>query len=80
MSDATPAASLSGALGDVIKKILGPTAEYLGDELKAYAQKRRENAGKIVLNAEKKLGNKINSPGQVPPKVFKTIRTYASFI
>ena len=61
MSDTTPATSLSGALGDVVKKILGPTAEYLGDELKlAYTQKRFENTGKVFSNAEKKLGDKLD--------------------
>ena len=79
MSDNTPATSLSGALGDVVKKILGPTAEYFGDELKEYAQKRRENVGKIASNAQKKLGDKLDLPGQVPPKVFKTIVNEGSY-
>ena len=31
------------------------------------------------MNTEKKLGNKINRPGQVPPKVFKTIMNEGSY-
>ena len=62
-----------------LSKILGPTADYLGGQLKEFTQKRIENVGKIFSNAEKKLGNKIDSPGQVPPKVLKTIINEGSY-
>ena len=64
---------------DGVAKILGPTAEYLGDELKVFTQKRVENVGKIFSNAEKKLGDKLDRPGQVPPKVLKTIINEGSY-
>ena len=64
---------------DGVAKILGPTADYLGGQLKEFTQKRIENVGKIFSNAEKKLGNKIDSPGQVPPKVLKTIINEGSY-
>ena len=64
---------------DGVAKILGPTAEYLGDELKAFTQKRIGNMGKIFSNAEKKLGDKLDRPGQVPPKVLKTIVNEGSY-
>ncbi len=64
---------------DGVAKILGPTAEYLGDELKAFTQKRVEKVGKIFSNAEKKLGDKLDFPGQVPPKVLKTIINEGSY-
>ena len=57
---------IAGGLGylgkDVVNKILGPTAEYLGQQLKEYAQKRLENTSEIFSNAEKKLGDKLNRP------------------
>ena len=56
---------------DVISKILGPTANYLGEELQSFAQIRLENLKKIFNNAQKKLGNKINNSGSVPPKVLR---------
>ena len=62
-----------------LSKILGPTADYLGGQLKEFTQKRIENVGKISSNAENKLGNKIDSPGQVPPKVLKTIINEGSY-
>ena len=62
-----------------LSKILGPTAEYLGDELKSFAQKRLETVGKIFSNTEKKLGKKVDTPGRVPPKVLKTIIDEGSY-
>ena len=64
---------------DGVAKILGPTAEYLGDELKAFTQKRVENVARIFSNAEKKLGDKLDRPGQVSPKVLKTIVNEGSY-
>ena len=64
---------------DGITKILGPTADYLGVSLKDFAKKRADNVGRIFGNAEKKLGNKINQSGQVPPKVLKTIIDEGSY-
>ena len=62
-----------------LSKILGPTAEHLGDEIKTFTPKRIENIGKIFSNAEKKLGNKLDRPGQVPFKVLKTIIDEGSY-
>lgn len=64
---------------DGINKMLGPTADYLGESLRDFAQKRAENVGKIFSNAESKLGDKIEQPGQVPPKVLKTIINEGSY-
>lgn len=64
---------------DGLNKILGPTADYLGTSLKDFAETRAHNVGKIFGNAEKKLGDKINTPGQVPPKVLKTIIDEGSY-
>lgn len=64
---------------DIVLKILGPTADYLGGELREFTQRRMENIGRIFSNAEKKLGGKLNSPGEVPPKVLKTIINEGSY-
>ena len=64
---------------DGVQKILGPTADYLGEELKAFTQRRVENTAKIFLNAKKKLGPRLDSPGQVPPKVLKTVINEGSY-
>ena len=64
---------------DIVIRLLGPTAEYLGGELKEFTKKRMENIGRIFSNAERKLGNKLEIPGQVPPKVLKTIVNEGSY-
>lgn len=57
----------------LIERILGPTADYWGHELASYFQKRRDNAERIATIASEKLGDRINEPGRVPPKVIKEI-------
>jgi hypothetical protein len=64
---------------DGLQKLLGPTAEYLGGELAEFTKKRSDNIGKIFQNANKKLGNKVETEGSVPPKVLKGIINDASF-
>ena len=83
MPEITTTVGIAGAIAylgkDVVAKILGPTADYLGDEFKAFTQKRIENLERIFSNAEKKLGKKLDRPGQVPPKVLKTIINEGSY-
>ncbi len=64
---------------DGLNKILGPTADYLGESLRDFTQKRAQNVGRIFGNAEQKLGKKIEEPGQIPPKVLKTIINEGSY-
>ena len=64
---------------DGIQRILGPTADYLGGELKEFTKKRIENVAKIFSNAERKLGEKLDKPGRVPPKVLKTVINEGSY-
>jgi len=64
---------------DGVEKLLGPTADYLGKSLAYFTEKRVENVGRIFKSAENKLGERINSPGQVPPKVLRTILNEGSY-
>lgn len=64
---------------DAIQRLLGPTADYIGEGLKNFVQKRSETVGKIFKNAQSKLGGKMDVPGTVPPKVLKMILNDASF-
>lgn len=64
---------------DGLQKILGPTADYLGHGLRDFTQRRIENIGQIFHNAETKLGDKVNSKGEVPPKVLKAVLDEGSF-
>ncbi len=66
---------LGSAIGGakVVEKILGPTSEYIGEQIKEWTKKRVENTSNIFKNAEEKLGDKINKNGKVSPKVLKGI-------
>jgi hypothetical protein len=72
---------LGGAIGGtkLIEKILGPTAEYIGGGLQNWTQKRVENVGRIFQKAHQKLGERIDQPGTVPPRVLKEILDDGSY-
>lgn len=58
---------------ELVLKLLGPTADYLGGELKTYTEKGLNNLGRIFQNAARKLGDRLETPGQVPPRVLKGV-------
>lgn len=64
---------------DGLQKLLGPTAEYLGLGIRDLAQRRIENIGRIFQKAESKLGDKINMPGEIPPRVLKEVLNEGSY-
>ncbi|KKH99423.1 hypothetical protein EO95_06020 [Methanosarcina sp. 1.H.T.1A.1] len=64
---------------ELIVKILGPTADYIGNETKNLVEKSHENIKQIFINAEKFLGPKIDSPGKVSPRVLKHIINEGAF-
>jgi len=65
---------------DLMKKLFGPTAEYLGDGMKGLVQKGSSNVGKIISAAIERLGDKINERGVVPPRILKDIVLEGAFI
>jgi len=75
MDTGTGLTLLGGAIGGakVIEKILGPTSEYIGEGIKEWTVKKVENTKRIFKNAEEKLGQRIEEPGRVPPKILKSI-------
>lgn len=58
---------------DVLVKILGPTADYVGGEVKNFVQKCNVNLDNIFVRAQKKLGSRIDEPGAVSPRVLKHV-------
>ncbi len=47
----------------IIEKLLGPTADYLGEGLRSWTEKRVENTRRIFTHAAKLLGDDLESPG-----------------
>lgn len=58
---------------DIIVKLLGPTADYLGNETKNLVEKSCNNLKHIFIHATTLLGTEIESPGQVSPRILKRI-------
>ena len=58
---------------DLIGKLLGKTADYLGDELENCVKKCNINLNNVFKHAIKKLGNRIEKPGDVSSRVFRHI-------
>ena len=58
MEPETALVIFGGAVGskEILVKLLGPTADYLGGEIRSYTQKAAENLGRIFSNAQRKLG------------------------
>lgn len=61
------------ATSPLLRKLLGPTADYLGGEVRNYTEKGMKNLVRVFGHAAKTLGGKLEEPGQVPPKVLKGI-------
>jgi len=81
MKPVTGLTILGSAFGGakLIRKLLGPTVEYIGDGVQNWPERRVENVASIFSNAKEKLGHRIESPGAVPPRVLKEILSEGSF-
>ncbi len=58
---------------DMLSKLLGPTAEYIGEKTKGLVEKCDINLDNIFKKALRKLGSKIEEPGIVSPRILKHI-------
>ena len=65
---------------DIINKILGPTAEYIGDEFKNLVGRCNINLDEIFKKAHKKLGPRIDSNEAVNPRVLKHVLDEGRFV
>lgn len=64
---------------DGIAKLLGPTAEYLGEGLRDLTRRRVESVGRMFSHASRRLGDRPDAPGQVPPRILRTVIDEASY-
>lgn len=62
-----------------IEKIIGPTLDDFGEDLKKWTKKRKENLARILENYWEKLGPKKEAYGQVNPRVLKGILSEGTF-
>jgi hypothetical protein len=79
VTSAASASVASTALASLAHKVLGPTAEYLGTELKEAVQKGVENTRRVFEDASRRLDQKGNPDGAVPPRVLRSVLDQAYF-
>lgn len=81
MEPATGLTILGTAVGSakVIEKILGPTADYIGAGVRNWTERRTANVANVFRKAANCLGDRIERPGSVPPKVLKNVLEEAAF-
>lgn len=58
---------------DLLVKLLGPSADYLGGEIAGFVQKCNVNLDSVFVRATKKLGGRIDEKGSVCPRVLRYI-------
>ncbi len=58
---------------DILLKILGPTADYVGGEIQGLVEKCNINLDNIFLIAKSKLGDRLDGDGIVSPRILKHI-------
>lgn len=63
----------------LIGKILGPTAEYLGEGVREWTERRTENVKRVFARAGEKLGDELETPGTVAPRVLRAVLEEAQF-
>jgi hypothetical protein len=63
----------------LLLKLLGPTAEYYGNELKNWTERRRDNVGRIVEVAARRLGDDIEEDAGIHPKLLKELLEDGSY-
>jgi hypothetical protein len=64
---------------ELLVKLLGPTADYLGTELRRFTERMDNNLRRVFVRAGEMAGPALNEPGQVPPRVLKEILQAAPF-
>lgn len=64
---------------DGVNKLLGPTAAYFGDGLRNLVEKRISNLCMIFELASKRLGSKLDEPGEIPPRLVKEVIDSGTF-
>jgi hypothetical protein len=73
--------AIKGWIGkEVIEKLLGPTAAYLGDQVKGLAEKCNINVGNIFKRAARIAGSRLDEPGAVNPRILRGVVNEGAFI
>jgi len=64
---------------DILNKLLGPTADYVGEEARNLVSKCNINLEDVFLRSKEKLGEEMESTGAVNPRILKQLMDEARF-
>ena len=64
---------------DMLRRVLGPSASYLGEQVASWVKQRHTNLKKIFESADRKLVGRGDVHGSVPPRVLKRILDDGSY-
>ncbi|CRX39196.1 hypothetical protein [Estrella lausannensis] len=64
----------------LVIKVLGPTADYIGDGIKAFTEKRVQNLNRIFKRTSEKIDKRGILTGSVPPRILKNILDEGSYV
>ncbi len=72
----------SGAVAskEILTKLLGPTADYVGEGTKDLVKRAAENLGRIFTVASAKVGKRLDANERVNPRVFKHVWDEGRFV
>ncbi len=71
---------LAAAVGlKLLNDVCGPTAKYVGGELKSYTEVGVDNLKRVLKNSAKQIKAQNKDEGQVPPRVLKEILSEGYF-
>jgi hypothetical protein len=79
ITDLAEIGTTAWASKELAGKLLGPTFEYLGGEVKNFTAKCNINLTEVFRRARRKLGPKLEEPGGVSPRVLRHVLNEGAF-
>lgn len=64
---------------DMLGRMLGPTADYLGEGFRDWTERGLSNVRTVFANGAERLGDRLDTPGGVPPRVLQAVLEQAQF-
>ena len=58
---------------DILTKLLGPTADYVGGEIRGFVEKCNVNLDNVFVKAVRKLGERLDEKGTVSARVLRHV-------
>jgi len=64
---------------EVLTRVIGPSLDYIGQELRLFTERRFESLRRIAEKADEKLGARRDEAGTVPPRLLSSLLLEGSY-